>query len=345
MSRLASLLVLVAACGTLGAEELEDLPHPHGGVGPFRVLETSETGTAAGPQGRVLAVRQATDTAMVTEDGWLFYAAADPMEGAVMPDGAPATEVQWELMEPRQLFRSEPGDAKAGFPAGEEVLSATEAWEGEELTDPWAVATADGRAVRLYYAAEGGFGVAEAPSVDGTFSRLGGPILAPEAGETLRRPSVVFHGGRWLMYFDRGGGRIGVAESTDGVSFDRIEEELGLAEPAGAAAMLELEPEVGVGMPGVTAVTTPGDRHVIRMYLESIRADGSRWISLAASLDGLTFDRLDRPVVEEEHRGAPAPFVIDDRTTLLYHTAPRTMGDLQVRALVAAIAPRSVQVE
>lgn len=343
-------LVLVAAlavaCGTLGSEELEDLPHPHGGVGPFRPLDGEETGTATGPQGRVLAVRQAVDNGMVTESGWLFYAAADPMEGATMPEDAPPTEVPWDLMEPRRIYRSEPGDEKAGFPSGEEVLSASEPWEGEEITDPWAVATPDGGAVRLYYVGDGGVGVAEASSVDGGFTRLAGPILEPEGDETIRRPSVVYHQGRWLMYYDAGDGRIGVAESADGVSFDRLVAALDLAEPpAEEGEVRELPPETGVGMPGVVAVTTPADRRVIRLYLESIREDGSVWISLAASLDGVEFDRLDRPVVEEEDRGDPAPYIVDDRTTLLYHTAPRVISGLQGRALVAGIAPRSVAIE
>jgi len=338
-------LILLAACGTIGSEELEDLPQPHGGVGPFRPLETSETGVAAGPTGRAIALRQAFDSGMVTESGWLFYAAADPMDGVMQPDDVPATEVPWELMEPRRIYRSEPGDELAGFPPGSEILAATEAWEGEEITDPCAVATPGGDAVRLYYVGDGGVGVAEAPSVDGSFARVAGPILEPEGAETIRRPSVVFHEGRWLMYFDRGDGRIGVAESTDGLSFTRIVDALDIAEPEGAAEALELEPETAVGMPGAVSVTTPGDRRVVRLYFESIRADGSRWISLAASLDGVSaFDRLERPVVEEENRGAPAPYVVDDRTTLLYYSAPRPSSDPQLRTLVAAIAPRSVEV-
>ncbi len=327
--------VVLASCGTFGTEELEDIDQPHNGVGPFRPAGREETGVSGSPPGRALSVRQAVATPMVSE-GHLFYVAANPLADVVPPE-EPTDGIDWSLFEPRRIFRSEPGE-RLGFSFGEPVLEAEESWEGDGVLDPWVVPLPDGRS-RLYYAADGGIGVAEAPSVSGAFTRIGdGPILSAEGSEVLRRPSVIEREGAWLMYFDTGAG-IALAESADGVSFTRMPGVL----PLGRGQLRDVPDEVRVGGPAAVVAETPSGRRIVRLYLESHREDGTSAISLAASLDGRTFERLERPVVEADDAAEPGPVIVDRRVSLLYHTVPRVQSDLEMRALVVGIAPRTFQ--
>jgi hypothetical protein len=269
--------------------------------------------------------------------GHLFYAAAEALPDVVAPE-EPHEEIDWSFFEPRSIHRAPPGDARFGFPTGAPVLVAEEAWEGGEVRDPWAVALADGTSL-LYYVAEGGIGLAEARSVDGAYARMGGgPVVAPGPGEVLARPSVALFRGTFFLYFETGSGEIALAESQDGRSFTRVLD----AVPVRRGPVDGLPDEIGVGAPGALVVTTPAGRSFIRLYLESHREDGTHLVSLAATADGRTFERLDRPVVEAERTGEPGPLVVNDRVTVLYWTAPFTSRDgLQIRAIVAGVAPRT----
>lgn len=345
-------LLLVAAalagCSTLGDAGGSPDAYPHGGTGQFRTLEPAETGIRAG----AIALQRATlDSAMVSE-GYLFYAAAPLSETPPEPPmDLPAGEVFWEAFEARRIHRTEPRDARGFFP-GPVIFEASEPWEGAEVFDPWVVLGEDG-VVRMYYAAEGGIGLATAGAIDGAFQRVrSSPLLDEEdaiAGAP-RRPSVVRGvDGAWWMYYDAGGA-IGIARSEDGERFERID-----GDPStGAIDPLVLHgedlgevPEVSVGMPGAAALDTSAGRRLVRLYYESRREDGSIHAYVAGSADGVVFERHEIPVMEASHLLAPAPVLVDDRVTLLYAGIPATarfaMQGYPSRSLSAAVSPASVR--
>ena len=343
MRHLLSLFVLVAslpslpACSTIGDPGGSPDAYPHGGTGQFRILGRDEVGgSALGLRGHAL------DGSMVAE-GYLFYAAAPLLEEPPeVPEEHPPGEVFWDAFEPRAIHRAAPRDDR-GFNPGSPILSASESWEGSEVFDPWIVI--DGERARMYYAAEGGIGVAEASSVDGTFTRVGsGPILEAAGGASPRRPSVVrgVDGASW-MYFDDGGA-IGVARSEDGVAFERVDGDSSTAaiDPLVIRGEdLGEEPEVNVGMPGAVALDTPTGRRLVRVYYESRREDGSVVAYVAGSADGIAFERHELPVMEEADVRFPAPVLLDDRITLLHVNLPAT-GTYQMRALGVAVSPAAV---
>jgi hypothetical protein len=323
-------------CAALEADPNPPGVLPHGGTGEFRPLSAEETGIRGTPTGRALPVRDALDSASVAA-GHLFYAAA------VLPDTAPEptadpvpNEVIWSDFEPRRIHRSAPTE-RPGFFIGDEVLAASQPWQGPAVYEPWVLVLDDGRAL-LYYAAAGGIGLAEASAVDAVFAPVGdGPVLDAGAGAVApRRPSAVWHAGRVLLYYDAGGA-LGLATSADGRAFERVTDAL----PLGPDLIEDGSREVAVGAPGAMVAVTPTGREVVRLYFESHRDDGRRLVSLAASLDGERFERFERPVVDEDDRRLPAPVAVDARTTLLYVMAPREQSGREVRALVAAVAPRS----
>lgn len=334
------MIVLVASlpsCSTIGDPGGSPDAYPHGGTGQFRVLATDEVG------GATLALQNTAIDASMVAEGYLFYAAAPLLDAPPpVPEEHPPGEVFWDAFEPRAIYRAEPRD-NPGFSSGTQILAASESWEGGEVFDPWVVT--DGDRALMYYAAEGGVGVAEAPVAGGTFTRVGsGPILEAAGGATPRRPSVVRGtDGAFWMYFDEGGA-IGVARSEDGVAFERVD-----GDPSTAAIDplvitgedLGDEPEVSVGMPGAVALDTPTGRRLVRVYYESRREDGTVSAYVAGSADGVTFERHELPVMEQTDVRFPAPVLLDDRVTLLYVNL-RGTGAYQTRALAAAVTPAAV---
>lgn len=333
--------MLACACGTLAPDPGEIGPLPHGGTGELEPL-TSEEGAQVGtPPGRVLNTRGVGfDSAAVTDDGTLFYAAATipdmaPDADPALPDG----DVDFSILEPRRIYRAPPRAEGYGFDfPGVEVLAATEAWEGGEVYTPWPLVLENGRA-RLYYASPGGIGVAEAPTVDGTFARVGsGPIVSPVAGVAPRRPTVAkTPGGAGFIMLYEIGDHIALARSTDGLSFTTVADPLDLGEfplREGEAA------EVAVGGPGAVFLVTATGRELVRVYFESRRGDGTRVLMLSATEDGEHFVRFERPVWRVDDRRDPSARILDFRTTIVYSSAPRDERGRPVRTLVAAKAPR-----
>ena len=336
---MAALIASLPSCSTIGDPGGSPDAYPHGGTGQFRRLTADEVGAA----GRAIDLSNVAIDGSMVADGYLFYAAA-PLRDTPpeVPAEHPAREVFWDAFEPRAIHRAEPQDNR-GFSAGPQILAASESWEGGEVFDPWIVI--DGGRARLYYAAEGGVGLAEASSVDGTFTRVGsGPILEAAGDAAPRRPSVVLGAdGAWWMYFDDGGA-IGVARSEDGVDFERVD-----GDPSTDAIDplviggedLGEEPEVSVGMPGAAALDTATGRRLVRLYYESRREDGSVLAYVAGSTDGVTFERHEVPVMEQPDVRFPVPVLLDDRITLLYVNLPSS-GTYQTRLLGAAVSPATV---
>ena len=331
-----ALLLLAVACATIGDETNFPDVVQTSGVGPFRLLTEAETGISRGPEGRVLPAGEAFGRAMIAGDS-LFYASAPfPTETPDRRDGLPEGDVDTEQVDPFTIHRgTRAAGAEAppfGFEAGPVVLSAQEPWEGEDVYDPWVLETASG--ARLYYAAAGGIGLAEAPSLDGTFARTAGPLV-----EDARSPSVVERGTETLMFFealDTGG--IGLARSTDGRSFTVETRSLDLA----------LAGETGLGAPGAIATTTPVGRDVVRVYFEAVDPEGVRQITLAASEDLVSWDRLETGVIVELEDGRdPVPVLLEDfpdDVTVVVANAPNAIRQqsVQVRAIVGAVAPANV---
>lgn len=334
----ATLVALAAIAGCSAIGDPGGMPDglPHGGTGQFRFLDATETGITGPLPGRAMVLRDRAIESAMAAGGSLFYAQATLMEEPPMvPEDHPAGEVYGPAFGPRAIHRGAPRETGVGaFDAGPQVLAATEAWEGADVFDPWALVDDDGT-VRLYYAAAGGIGVAEASAVEGPFSKAPGPIL--DEGDAVsgapRRPSVVrgIDGAYW-MYFDAGGA-IRVAVSSDGRAFTVMGD-------VSLEGDDETEsPEVRVANPGAVAIETTADRTLIRLYFESIREDGAHRVYVAGSADGVTFERHPREVMENADIRFPAPDVVDTRVTLLYLNLPFFGGLLQTRGVSVAVAP------
>ncbi len=339
-----ALATALGACSTIGSPPGRPDGLPHGGVGPFRLLASDETGERPTPRGAF--VRPPANVAIAHPtlcDGYLFYTRAPIIS---MPGGGDPTVppglVDWSIFEPRVLYRSPPGEGLA-HDAGSEVLRAGAPWEGGYVSDPSCVVLPDGRA-RLYYVAAGGVGVAEAPSVDGAFTRVGSaPVLGDEGGATPSHVTVVAGdglGGGFFAYYALGP-RIHAARSDDGLSWTP----LGPLELAPLPARDERDSvEVSVAGPGALVVRTAAERSVVRLYYESRREDGQRILTMAGSFDGVTFESLGRPVVTDDTTlSTPFPVQLDARITLLYSTSPRGAAGYQLGALVVSIAPGGVR--
>lgn len=375
---LALVALALCACSTLGTPAAPAGPLPHGGTGQFRALTAPETMLPANPLGLTLSAGGlAVDDAMPIE-GHLFYAAAVrlPAMDAGMPDAGPIDDagtmddagpddagvssdaslpndadvdagptpidsVDWTRFAARQILHSPPGTSW-GFAAGTMVFSASEVWEGGYVTDPWVVRRDDGRYL-MYYAAAGGIGVASAASIEGPWTREGsGPILPTTSEGTPRRPSAVSALGlegapaAMLLYYELGG-TLRVATSSDGIAVT----------DAGAITTAPIEQrddrdgfETEVGAPGAISILTPAGRHVVRIYYESRRDNGTVLVGMLGSGDGMHFDQLPLPVFAERDRQRPAPRYVDERTTMLYTWVPSTTTG----AVIASVTPAGVRV-
>jgi len=337
---LAALALCDVACSSIGDPGGTPDGLPHGGTGQFRMLQRDETGISGPLAGRAIVLIDIAVESAMPAGGHLFYAQAPLLdEPPELPEDHPPGEVFWEAFGPRTIHRGAAREEGTGaYDYGPEVLAATEGWEGDEVFDPWAVVDDDGTA-RLYYAAAGGIGVAEASSVDGTFSRAAGPIVAPEdaGGEPPRRPTVVRGvDGAWWMYFSAGGSLF-AARSEDGVGFEVLD---GLSfEHTEGESDEGASPEVAMIHPGAVRVETRAERALIRVYFESVREDGSHTTYVAGSEDGLAFVRHPRAVMEQTDVRFPAPLLLDERVTLLYESLPFFGGAYQTRAVAVAVSP------
>jgi len=334
---IAALTLAFVACATLGDETAFPDIIQTSGVGPFRLLDATENGGLAAPSGRVLFSREAVGRAMMAE-GFLFYPRAPvvdepPERDPDLPEGV----IDPAQVEPFALFRGTPrevdGDdvleGAVSFDGGSMVLEATEAWEGESLTDPWVHVGADGTA-RLYYAAEGGIGVAEAGAADGTFTKVAGPVVTD-----ARAPSVVTFGGETLLFFEAEGGTLGLARSSDGLTFTEESRDLELA----------LAGETALHAPGALVATTPTGRTVLRLYFEAVNAEGVTILSLAATEDLASWDRLETEIgilSTVEDARAPSPFLRDDGITVLLITRQSDSRGVELRAICGAMAPANL---
>ncbi|MFT5357095.1 MAG: hypothetical protein ACI9KE_004326 [Polyangiales bacterium] len=329
-------LVLLSACATIGDEAA--FPGPvESGVGPFRPLNQAETALESTQAGRIVPAGPGVGRAMMTQ-GSLWYAAADAL--ATPPerdDTLPDFEVDWAQFSARAIYAS-PSSAptRYGYDPGAVVLEASEPWQGGVVFDPWAVEASDG-SVRLYFASEGGIGVATRSA--------GGSFGAPtQILEDARAPSVVEFAGETLLFFERAG-RIGLAKSNDGVNFSLETEALDVGERPPD----DEEPEeVAQRSPGAVVVTSATGRVSLRVYFESRFDDLSSGISVAATMDTINYDRFAADLFGDatllgSDPGQPAPFVESVGAPTLLTLTRTSPGRPQLRAILGAITPARIE--
>jgi hypothetical protein len=185
-----------------------------------------------------------------------------------------------------------------------------------------------------------GIGVARASAIEGPYVRDAAPLLGAVGGDVPRRPAAVLTAQltdapahELLVYYELAG-QIHVA-GFDGTTLT----EIATLSPTPLPQRDDRDgDENAVGAPGAAIIATPAGRHVVRIYYESRRTNGTTLIALMSSADGLTFDVFDRPVFAERNRQSPVPRFVDGRTTILYAWIPfRATG-----AVINAVTPAAV---
>lgn len=330
---------LGAACGMGGYVSPGGHDLPNAGLGPFRLLAPTES-----ENGQAILVNGSVDSSMVVQvdetQYMLVYTSALIGERPAEDPTAP-----WlARYGARTIRRSEP-NARPTFVGEIDVLSASAAWEGAEVFDPWMLRLPSGR-MRLYYAAEGGIGVAESDTATGTFTRVGdGPVLATDDVDfdttAPRHPSVIFDGSRYVLYFATQT-KVGVAFSADGLTWTDVRE-----------APIEItvpgvdDPEIAsFGAPSALWKTPSVGAPYAHIFCEVRLADGTTRLSASGTRDHDTFDTtLIPPIGRGTNPGMPSALGWNDRTTFLYFTVDKTVGGGAGRALYASVSPGNERFE
>jgi hypothetical protein len=299
-----AIVTLGAGCATLADAESGGASLPNAGAGPFRALAQRELGALrTAPNALVDDESFPRDPAVIDADGdprtpgVIGFFAANPVAAGEepAPAAAPSAIVRYGASDDRSFDRSE-----------EVVLTAESSWEGGTVGAPSAVRA--GGEILLYYAAEGGIGLAR--SADGSaFTREAGPVLGPEegtgweAGAVPRSPGVVrLEDGSFRMFYEvRGpaGSRIGEARSDDGVHWNRLGQGPVLAP---AAQVDPAEPPydgASVGAPYPVLARSANGREILRVYYSALDTAGNHTIGLAARFghDGMgQLERASSPV-------------------------------------------------
>lgn len=346
---LVALTLLSAACATLADAESGGDNLPNAGAGPFRALRTDEVGNLrSAPNVLVDDETFPRDPAILDVDGDLStpevwgYFAVTPKDPMNEPDSAAPS---------RAIVRYEASDGRSFNRMPVTVLAPDQVWEGATLGAPSALWVGD--EVFLYYAAEGGIGLAR--STDGvTFDHLSAPVLGPssdeaswEMGNVPSNPGVVrLEDGNFLLFYDvlvaPGVRKIGEALSKDGVTWERFPRGP-LLEPR-----VDTNPDdpfydgVSVGAPYPVLGKSSEGRKILRVYYEAVDALGRKSIGLAATnlLLDTFYDRAISPVFGGSL--GPGQPCVDVRLgySLLFVTQTEGRGKSeQIPAIAAGLAP------
>jgi hypothetical protein len=288
-------LLLLAACATQPAPSGGGDNLPNAGVGPFRALATAELGNLrSGPLALDDDVTFARDPSLIDLDGNpKTFAIAGYFGAAVAQGGTPPAPSD----PTRAIVRFDAEDGRSFDRTPEEVLHAELPWEGGVMGGPSIVRASPsfGSRLFLYYAAQGGVGLAQ--SEDGhTFTRFSNaPVLGParggwENGNVPTSPGVVvFPDGSFRMFYEvtlaEGDSAIGEARSQDGRFWERVGEAPALA-PRRAAAGQEAPYDAGaVGSPCPILGKTGEGKPVLLLYHGARDAAGASVIGLAARFE------------------------------------------------------------
>lgn len=280
MIRPTSLLGLALATLALGCATLatpagdDDAVRPNAGAGPFRPATSEEVSDSDAPT--------------VIDPGGATRAVSDP--GALDLDrtssiGRVAVYGVTTVGGVQGIYRYLADDGRHfhGPDPAAAVLVASESWEGTTLSGPdvhW-----NGDEVVMYYAGEGGIGVARSADGGVTFAKSAAPLLvaggeAWEAGEAPSAPGWVRSPGGTERLFYGAAGRIGEATSSDGLTFTRVNGGPVL-EPRAA---LDFDDE-WVGQPFAITATSEEGRALTRVYFAGRSSSGEKNVGLAARFD------------------------------------------------------------
>jgi len=352
-----AIALVVAGCGSLGKSgEFSELVL-NGGTGPFRLATVDETGVQAAPVGSFVA---GTDTSVGrahAETDVVFYAVASRLASPPPRDVTlPRYAVDEAQFGRRRIARSfehaigTDGTARLGFQTGPDVLAPSEPWEANGVYDPAIVRRPDG-SVLLYYGTEHGLGIAQAPSIDGSFVRVtSSPLFEDVEGRgPAQAPSVItLASGKSLLYFSVAGS-IFLARSDDGLAFELVDsdETTPAIDPLALASVLpgittdsgvEIV-ETGLASPSAVVTRSHIGRELVRLYFESRASDQTVAIHAAGSFDGYHFERSPIVAYKKNDPTSPSAFLSGDGITRLTFVVPDQRGGFTFGALVLASAP------
>ena len=330
---------LVLGCGTLGEKTPGPQDLPNNGVGPFRLLDGSESSS-----GNAILSNAIIDNGMAVEapasKAVLFFTTAT---AGTRTSGSVEDAPYLDHFVSRSISRSEPS-SRPTFQNAASAFTASADWEGGEVFDPWVVVLPNG-AYRLYYAGAGGLGVAASDTVDGEFHRLEtAPFLGTSSvafGEdhAPRHPTVVQESDGYTLYF-QAGHHIGQARSVDGFSWS-TPVEVPVALTLGADAGVDLE---GYGSPSAIVVHPTEGAPYVHIFFEAFMSDGTRRIGVVGTRDHSNFESALIPLIGKgKNQGAPAPYARAENVTMLYFTADQNIGGASGRMLFAGVSPGVVR--
>ncbi|WP_437971866.1 hypothetical protein WMF04_22350 [Sorangium sp. So ce260] len=289
-------LASLASCATLPSDGDEG-SLPSALAGPFREIDQEELGNSrAAPHAMDDDERFARDASVIDlDDDPSTLAAAGFFAATLRPEDAPPDPVA----PPNAIVRHDAADGRSFGRAAVTVLTPELPWEGGVAAAPSALLV-DGE-IWLYYAAEGGIGLARSAG-GSAFAREPAPVLAPlasgdggwERGATPGSPGVVRlpDGSLRMFYVVAGDGDaslVGEARSDDGLAWERVGDGPALAPaprpPAGApAGEGEGEPfdSVAVFDPAPVLAVSATGRPSLRVYYAGRDSAGRSAIGLAA---------------------------------------------------------------
>lgn len=341
----ALLLLGLSACATL-ADGTPGLDNPPGSrAGPFRPLKVGELGQGRVPPNAI----GSTDPETFMRDPSVIDIDLDPATLAVEGYFA-ASEMDADVDAPAiKIVRTTALDGRSFERSADVVVEIQHDWEGETLGAP-SVVIGDDDARLLFYAAEGGIGLARAGDASADFETADGPILSRTdvswASRELSSPGAVrLFDGTYRLYFETeeaGVPAIGVATSDDGITFTDS------GGPVLRATHREGDVDaIYVGSPqAVTAVSSEG-REIVYVYYTGRNDLEKQSIAMAARYleePGETLDRSGASMYSPSGSLAPRePCVIRfDSFSFLFATQ-RTAKNTPDPVVVVAVSPGDLE--
>jgi hypothetical protein len=347
---IAALLPALSSCATIPEDAGGKENLPNAGFGPFRPLTTEELGNSrSGPNALDDDSNYARDVAVIDLDG-------DPKTFDVNGYVAAAVEENGEDPEPdaptRVILRYGAIDGRSFDRAREPVLLADQAWEGGVLAGPAALRV--GSEIHLYYAAEGGIGLARGDGV--IFVKETGPVLAPEftnweKGRVPKSPGVVeLSDGSLRMFYEIAisdeESVIGEARSDDGVTWTRVGSDPALTPQTGFEGDAGDAPydARSVGSPFPILATSADDRPILRVYYAARDGTGRLTIGLAARYGDEPLQRAVGPVFgSEKPVDAREPCVIEFEGFSLLFATQKANNTAKHGAIAVGVAPATAK--
>lgn len=343
-------LMSSAGCSTLADSGGGEKALPNAQAGPFRELRQEELGNAR------VAPFPLRDDDDFPRDPCVIDADGDPATLAVIAYVAHTVLSEGEEPDPTRppnaIVRFSALDGRSFDRSFETVLEPEAPWEGTWIGAPAALSV-DGE-IRLYYAAEGGIGVAR--SLDGVgFERVGElPVLAAaqgwDEGARPTSPAVVALGdGTFAMFYEvelaPGASAIGEARSSDGFTFERVGDGPLLAPrgPSGDPDRPHADAE-SAGAPFALTASSATGRSIQYLYYAAVDEAGERSIAMAARFgERGPLSRAASPVYSGDGTaGEPWVLRYPDFALLFATQKAGSTEALDYPAVAAAVAPADV---